>query len=100
MGIVKFKTGYSIDKIERVEVLRETDKCVYLPTNSGYGKGVDERREAKSTEYAQYHDTWADAHTHLLKKAEGRVKAARLHLETVNGQLGTVKGMKPPKVQP
>lgn len=94
LPLVKFKTGYSADKIERVEVLRETAQCVYLPSHC---HRKTERRDAKRSEYTQYHDTWAEAHTYLMQRAETAVIAARRSLELANTKLGNIKGMKPPK---
>jgi hypothetical protein len=97
MSIIKYRTDHFADKIEKVEVLRETDACVYVPA-TGYRKsGSGERRESKLSDYAQYHDTWADAHAYLLQKAERVVKSARQQLEAANGKLGNIKGMRPPK---
>jgi hypothetical protein len=97
MGIVKFKTGFTREPIERVEVLRETKASVYVPTNGFQPKGEKERREAKMTEYAQYHDTWEAAHEFLMVRAQAEVAKARRSLELANSKLGNIKGMKPPK---
>ena len=100
MPIIKYKTGCGADKIEQVEVLRETNVSVFLPVNArslAGAKGVDERRDAKRSTYAQYHDTWEDAKAYLMAKAEGEVVAARRRLEQANSKLGNIKGMKPPK---
>lgn len=97
-GIVKFVTGWGGDKIDVVEVLRETKASVFLKKNGMTRHSKSERREAKYSDYAQYHDTWTDAHTYLVAQAEGKVRAIRLQLEQASGKLGNVKGMKPPKV--
>ena len=96
LPLVKFKTGFDfgVDKIRRVEVLRETGQFVYLPSHS---PGKTERRDAKRSEYTQYHNTWAEAHTYLVQRAETAVIAARRSLELANAKLGNIKGMKPPK---
>jgi hypothetical protein len=96
-GLIKFRTGYGADRIERVEVLRETSACVYLPRNATRGNPKGEQREAKLSEFAQYHDTWNAAHAYLIRKAEGDVDMARGRLEVARGKLGNIKGMKPPK---
>jgi hypothetical protein len=96
-GLVKFKTGGINGGIERVEVIRETEACVYVPTQGWSRTGKGERREAKRSDWTQYHDTWADAHAYLMGKAQSCVDSARRELEQANGRLGNVKGMKPPK---
>lgn len=96
--LVKFKTAYSADSIEQVEVLRETAQCVFLPPYRSASKaGKTERREAKHGEFAQYHDTWTSAHAYLLDKAADKVLAARDLLKRANDKIGNIKGMKPPK---
>lgn len=95
--LVKFRTDYSAKTIVRVEVLRETAACVFLEPFGYQIKGKSERREAKLGEFAQYHDTWGDAHAYLMRKAERDVTQARRGLDLANGHLGNIKGMKPPK---
>lgn len=101
-ALIKYKTGYHESMIDTVECIRETASCVYIAKSVRVMSGtrVEERREKKRAEYAQYHDSWVDAHTYLLKRAEGNVMAARQALDRANGTLGNVKGMKPPKVAP
>jgi hypothetical protein len=95
--LVKFKTDYSGKTIERVEVIRETAASVYVAKNSVFGNAKGERRDAKRSEYAQYHDTWADAHAYLMERAEERVTDARNRLQQASGHLGNIKGMKQPE---
>ncbi|MGZ3351739.1 MAG: hypothetical protein ACXU89_22660 [Xanthobacteraceae bacterium] len=98
MSIVKFKTSFSADKIEEIEVVRETEQSVFLPVNARFlagKKGVNERRDAKRSTYVQYHDTWADAHAFLVGKAQREVESLRSRLEQAKGKLGQIKGMKP-----
>ncbi|HBI70693.1 MAG TPA: hypothetical protein DDZ22_17315 [Massilia sp.] len=94
-GLIKFRTGYSANKVERVQVIRETAACVYVKSEGWQKGGKSERREAKHGEFAQYHDTWLAAHAYLVEKAEAKVAAARKELERANGELGNIKGMKP-----
>jgi hypothetical protein len=99
LGIIKFKTSSAWStgpKIERVEVIRETEQSVFLP-KSRVGKTNGERRAAKHSEWEQYHDTWEAARAYLLEIANDDVTAARLALERANGKLGNIKGMKKPE---
>ena len=72
--------------VER-EVSRVTDKMVFIQGG---------RRYAKESTYESWHDTWEQAHAYLLSQAQGKVNALRLNLERANGDLGRIKGMKPP----
>ena len=93
--ITKYMTGHG-NVIKPVECIRETKAFVYLPSMRSSG----ERREGKSTEWAQYHDTWAQAHQYLIDKAQGEVEEARRWLERAKGNLGNVKGMRNPGAKP
>jgi hypothetical protein len=73
-------------EIEAIEIVEETKKFLVLP---------DGRREAKTSRNCEYHNTWAEAHAALLKKAEAQVAQVRHRLQEANGLLGNVKGMKP-----
>jgi hypothetical protein len=98
--LIKFKTDYSMDRIARVEVIRETKESVYVPVNvrSFAGScGKTERREAKRSEFAQYHDAWLDAHAYLVEKAEFEVEFARERLKGCEDKLKKIKGMKKPE---
>lgn len=88
--ITKYKTNYSSNKIERVEIVRETAKQVVLLRYDG-----KERREAKESDWGSYFDTWEEAHSYLMGKWERKIKHARAHLESIKGTYGNIKGMKP-----
>ncbi len=77
-------------KIEEIEVLRETDNFVIVPTE-GRRK---ERREAKKSEFHLYHETWEAAHTYLLQRAEERVDQARNVLERQIEELRIIENTK------
>lgn len=95
--ITKYKIAsrYPKAEIEAVEVVRETDGSIFLPADPRWNKS-GERREAKITDWHEYHDSWEQAHSALIRKAERDVESARRRLESSNGLLGNIKGMKPP----
>ena len=85
----KYKvTKWGGAKIEEVEVIRETEKCVFF---NGY-RG--EHRAMKVTGYDNWFDTWGEAHAYLMEKAERLARQARVELDRANGLLGNVKGMR------
>lgn len=87
----KIRVGFFQEaKIEKIEVLRETAKYIFVPTRSG-----GERRESKMSSFDEYHDTWEAAHSSLTELAERNVANARRALEIANSFAGNVKGMKP-----
>lgn len=79
-----------------VDVIRETERCVFVPANGAWHRGKTERREAKVSEWHIYHATWEAAHEHLTQKSAGRVADARRSLELANAFAGNVKGMRKP----
>ena len=91
MTITKYKTQPSSTVIEAVEVLRETEQCVYVP------RGKHERREFKATRWDRYHDSWEDAHQYLMSKAERKIDDARRDLQLAQSFLGNVKGLRKPR---
>jgi len=85
--MLKYKTqGFFDTRIDAVECERETDVSVF----------VGGRRNAKRSQYDNYFDTWEEAHSFLLKKADNEVIAARNTLQRMNARLGNIKGMKKP----
>jgi len=88
--MIKYRTYF--DKIETVEVLRETISSVYVQTGSKKG----ERREAKRSSFYNYFDTWQEAHAFLVLRAEIAVDGARSRLENEERRLGQIRGMKEP----
>ena len=71
--MIKFRAHpyYHGFEIEKVEVIRETAKSVYTVNSSG-GK-QRERREAKTSRYSTYFDTWGEARDYLLKAAKQNI---------------------------
>jgi len=80
----KYKTCSWSNRIEIIDVDRETDSFVFI-------KG---RRLCKNTEENLYADTFAEAKQHLLDLAERKVNSARLELERAKARYGNVKGLK------
>ncbi len=69
--IIKYKTNYIDDSIEKVEVVRETDKCVFLLR---YKRNPNsERRESKISGYESYFDSFQDAKDNLLLLSSKRL---------------------------
>lgn len=89
--MIKYRTRF--DKIEAIEVLRETEHQVVLPPSNPRGR---ECRESKRTDWSNWHDTWEDARAFLMGNAQREVDRARMALERAKGRLGNIKGMKKP----
>jgi len=87
--MIKYRTRF--DKIEALEVDRETDKQVVLPARNGFRSS----RENKVSDWSNWHDTWEAAHSFLIAEAERDVASLRMRLEQAKGKLGNIKGMRP-----
>jgi len=71
-------------KIEKVEVERETDKCIWIGNN----------RHLKKTESEKYFASWNEAHKYILDLANNNVNRAILQLERAKGLLVNIYGLK------
>jgi hypothetical protein len=86
MSITKYVAQSGRSKIDAVEVERESEQNVWV--NGG--------RTAKRSSYKNYFDTWAEAHTFLIKRSESSLESARRMLVLAQGYHGNVTGMKEP----
>ncbi len=68
-NMIKYKANSSFNEIEEVEVVRETEKCVYVQRGLQGG----ERRESKLSSYDNYFSSWDEAHEFLLEQAQRTV---------------------------
>jgi len=81
--VIKYLTKFN--KVEKVEVVGETEHFVKL---------LNGRKEAKRTDWSNYFDSFDDAKNSLVEKAQKRVDSLRRQLESANGELGQIKGIK------
>lgn len=90
----KYETGgwQGVGLIREVEVVRETDHCVYILDSRG-----KEFRQFKESQHGHIHDSWEDAHRFLITKQQEKVDSLRKQLERENGKLGQIKGIKKPE---
>jgi len=81
--VIKYLTKFN--RVEKVEVVGETEHFVKL---------LNGRKEAKKTDWSAYFDSFDDAKNSLVEKAQKRVDSLRRQLESANGELGQIKGIK------
>lgn len=86
-----YKTNKWDAKIEPVEVVRETNKCVFILTRGG------EQRKDKVGEFGIYHPTIDAARAHLIEKREAKVQSLRHQLLDVELQLAELRSAAPPE---
>ncbi len=72
-------------EIKAIEVLRETDKMVYISEHT---------REAKRSDHQNWFDSWDDAKAFLVAKAKEEVAIAQMNLERAKVKLWQIQGMR------
>ena len=90
----RIKNKYVEAKIDEIEIIRETELCIFIPMDKNEYNHTGERMEFKMTERAEYYDTWDSAHAALTEKAEKQVDNAKLTLELANKLADNVNGMR------
>lgn len=90
-----YRTRHYGLEIEPVEVVKVTDKTVQVKERSWHGHDSISRVAIKS-EWQQHFRTWEEAHEYLMDRAQQKVESLRIQLQTANGFLGNVKGLKKP----
>ena len=75
------------EEIEPVVIDRFTDKAVW----------IEGRKKARYADCRSYHETWEETHQYLIDKAQQEVDSLRNQLARANGNLGRIRGMKPPE---
>jgi len=89
--MIKYRTNRNQPEIKETEVVRETEKCVFLLI------GGRERRENKESEWHNYFDTWDSAHDYLLQRANKRVSAAESRFESECANRAEIEQLTPQK---
>ena len=87
--MLKYMTRYN--KIEAVEVVRETPQQVVILNRSGR----ETRENKRSDSWSNWHDTWEAAHAFLVAEAEDDMEGLRKRLERASEKLIQIKTMKP-----
>ena len=88
----KYKRGGYREAIERVEITRESEKCVWEKVRSG------EHRHMKRSRSEIYYDTWEDAHADLLKHTISVFEHAKQRVIIAQETLDEVKAIKNPEL--
>ncbi len=91
----KYKRGgYALCKeaIERVEITRESEKCVWEKTQHG------EYLHKKHSRSETYYDSWDEAHEDLLKHVESILEREKDSVIAAQEILNEVKAMQNPEL--
>ena len=85
--MTKFITCDWNNKIEEVEITRETDKCYFVRP----APHLPEDRRLKNR---NYHESWEAAHSHLLNRATEKVERFRYSLKRAESDLSDIQAIK------
>ena len=73
------------DEIRAIDVERETESSIWY----------EGRRHPKAAQSTTYHDTWGEAHAHLMSKAADEIEQASKALNRAKSRAGVIRGLKP-----
>jgi hypothetical protein len=82
---------YTINRIEKVEIIKESASTV---TFLAGGMTQKTRRESKESRSHIYASTWDEAHAFLVSWAQQNIEAIEKQREYSEKQLAEIKGMK------
>ena len=83
----KYRANYQ-DKIERLEVIKETPKQVVFINERGR-----EDREAKTSDWHIWADTFAEAKQKLIDKHQGKINGYQYNIDRLQSYINTVRGL-------
>jgi hypothetical protein len=86
--MIKYRTAFG--QITEIEVEKETEKFVILKQAGMTGKP---RREAKRSDWQNYHDSWEDAKTFLINEAKQKVSMAESVLLKAKNHLQNMEAL-------
>ncbi len=87
----KYQIGMYGDDITEVDVIRETDKCVFVRTSGG-----QERRERKDAGYYRKFDSWEQARDVLIERTQRRLKSLQDQVHAESDRLAELAARKKP----
>jgi len=97
--IYKYRTRWT-DTIECFEVVKETPKQVVYLNHRRWSIGdsvLKEEREAKQSEYNNWHDTFEEAQDFLIAKSQSQIDSAKRQIDVARSNIDLVKKMKDPR---
>jgi uncharacterized protein YciI len=87
----KYRTWFN--DIEEIEIIRETEQCVFVPSMAYKS---NERREAKRSDHVNYFNTWKEAHQFLLDRENVAIKGCERQIAQHRETLKKLQEMSQP----
>ncbi len=85
--------GYGENVIEKIKILKETDKFV-TTERDGYGGKKREQREAKSSSWHKFFITFNDAKNYLILESENSIKWHNEKIVEENKKIDKINSIK------
>lgn len=82
--MIKYRTRFG--EIQAIEIARETATMIVMP-------GASARKEAKRSDWSNWHDSWKDARNWILSEARLKVEHALGNLETARNRLAEAEAI-------
>lgn len=83
----KYRANYQ-DKIEKLQVVKETPKQVVFINMRGR-----EEREAKTSDWHSWTDTFNEAKQRLIDKHQGTISRHQANIDRLQSYIDTVRGL-------
>lgn len=83
----KYRANYQ-DNIEKLEVIKETPKQVVFINARGR-----EEREAKTSDWHSWADTFAEAKQKIIDKHQGKINGYQANIDRLQSYIDTVRGL-------
>lgn len=90
--MIKYKTCGFSDRIDEVEIARETKSSLWIISLNGHA-----RRASKISRYDNYHDTWKEAKDYLINSQQGKIDSCVEELNYHNQKMQKIKNLSEPK---
>ena len=87
--MIKYKTGWAYNDIEEVEILRETDRSVWVEKSTG-----GTCQHPKHSTNSNYWDTWEIAHSYLMRVVQRKIDKLQRQLIAEEKKLAEIAWMR------
>ena len=85
-----YRTKSYSNRIEEVEIVRSTEKSVWVTREDIFGE-KNKIRCLKMSDYEKYWDTYKEAKQYLIKRYENVIESLKKRLQEARSELGQVK---------
>lgn len=92
----KYETGGYGEFIRPVEVVKETDKSIWVERDTGLKSPRTETRVMRKGGDYKWHGTWEDAQKYLIARQRELIEAIWKQMNMAEKRLGELSRLRPP----